>query len=296
MKKKLLLLFILSIGFGIFLAAKFFFFKSKDKFGQLTVLSSPEASVFLNDLMIGRTPVKADKIKAGEHLIKLIPEGVATDTASWKGKIKVTPNSLTFVSFDLGSSDVSTAGEIFYVEKLKKKGKKGTGEIFVQTEPAGAIVYLNNDEKGIAPLKLVDVPQGEHELSVYLPGFFKRTRKVLVNEGYRLNAYFKLAIDKSQQERLKKLEESTKEKEATEEAKAKTFVKIRNTPTGWLRVRSEPSLGASESAKIKVGAQFELLDEQKGWYKIRFNGKEEDLVSGSFEEGWISSRYAEKVD
>ncbi len=294
MRKKFALLLILTFLFGLVIFIKFFVLNTKNQTGQLMVLSSPTTSVFLDDVMIGKTPVKAEKVKVGEHSLKLIPEGVATDTASWKGKVKVTRNSLTFVSFDLGSSDVTTAGEIFYVEKMKEKPeKKGTGEILVDTNPPGAIVYLDNDEKGVTPLKLQNVLKGEHELAVFLPGFFKRTRKILVNENYTLNAFFKLALDKSQQIKLEK----EKEKKATEEAKTKkTFVEIKSTPTGWLRVRSGPSLTASEEAKVKVGSKFELLEEENGWFKIKFNDKKEDVIEGSFEEGWISSRYAKKVE
>jgi hypothetical protein len=54
----------------------------------------------------------------------------------------------------------------------KAPSKVNLGEIYVETEPQGAIIYLDNDEKGVAPLILEEVVQGEHELSVFLPGFF----------------------------------------------------------------------------------------------------------------------------
>jgi hypothetical protein len=69
---------------------------------------------------IGKTPFE-DKLKVGEYLLKLIPEGNATDTASWQGKINIYKNTLTFVNRELGSSDVTSAGEIFTAVKMKKK-------------------------------------------------------------------------------------------------------------------------------------------------------------------------------
>ncbi len=63
-------------------------------------------------------------------------------------------------------------------------------------------------------------------------------------------------------------------------------VKILPTGVGWLRVRSEPSLSASEITKINVGEKFELLAEQAGWAKIK-------LPDGG--EGWVSGNFIERL-
>ena len=64
---------------------------------------------------------------------------------------------------------------------MEKSPRGNTGEIEVETEPTGAIVYLDNDDKGVAPLILTDVPSGTHELSVFLPGFSRRTQKINID-------------------------------------------------------------------------------------------------------------------
>lgn len=283
MKKKLILLFALLLIFFIFILIRYFVFGKQATDGRLKVLSSPAASVFLNSLAIGKSPFE-DKIKEGEYLLKLIPEGVATDTASWQEKIRIYRNALTYVDRELGSSDLTSAGVIFTTTKMTTKPKNGdVGEIEVVTEPAGALVYLDNDEKGVAPLILSDVVKGDHELSIYHPGFFRRTQKINVEAGYQVKGSFKLAIDQSQQ----KVDEV--KGEATESAKLqkKTFVTVADTPTGWLRVREEPSISASESAKVKPKDRFELLEEKEGWYKIEY---EKDKT------GWISAQYANKKE
>lgn len=282
MKNKLVLLSILILLFIGFIIIRYFIFNQQSDFGKLKVLSSPSASVFLNNLAVGKTPFE-DKVKENEYLLKLIPEGTATDTASWQGKIKIYRNTLTYVDRELGSSDLTSAGVIFTTSKMMGKPKHADdGEIEVETEPAGAIVYLDNDEKGIAPLILTDVPKGDHELSVYNPGFFRRTQKINVDPGYRVVGKFKLAIDQSQ----KKVEEQKKESSKSANLK-KTYVIVSDTPTGWLRVREEPSIAASEAAKVKPKDKFELLEEKNGWYKISY---EKD------KEGWISGQYAEKKE
>ncbi len=298
MKTKLLIVFILTIIFGIVVLARGVYLKNfaGGKEGFLTVEASPASSVFLDDNLIGKTPVQSFRLSAGQHKIKIIPEGIAEDTATWEGKIEVTKNSLTYVSVNLGKNAATTAVTIAYISKPEKKLKKGTGAVVVDTEPAGAIVYLNNDEKGVAPVRMEEVPLGAHEIRVSLPFFFNRIQKIKVKEGEVVNLYFKLAVDESQ----KKIDLPDQQEQATEEAdlqeQTRQKVRIKSTPTGWLRVRSRPGLGGQELAKVKTGAIFEVLEEDAGWVKIKFNGRQEDLESGEFEEGWVSGRYTEKLE
>jgi hypothetical protein len=282
MKNKLGLLFVLVVLFIVFVAVRFFIFDKQNEYGKLKIISSPETSIFINNAVIGKTPFE-DKYKVGEYLLKLIPEGTATDTASWNGKINVYKNALTYVNRELGTSDITSAGEIFTTKKMDQPPKNsGYGEISVETEPQGAIITLDNDEKGVAPLVLENVLQGDHELSVFMPGFFRRTQKVSVDSGYRVSALFKLAIDQSQQSVSIN---TTTDKEASASANTgKTKITIKDTPTGWLRVREEPNLNASESGKVNPGETYDLLDEQNGWYKITVDGKD----------GWVSSQYSTK--
>lgn len=282
MKNKLLLLTVLVAIFVGFIFFRFFFMDQQNAFGKLKVVSSPEAGVFVNNVNAGKTPFE-NKYKPGEYLLKLIPEGTATDTTSWNGKVQIYKNTLTYVNRELGSSDITSAGEIFTTAKMKEAPKNANfGEIYVETDPQGAIISLDNDEKGVAPLILSDVLKGDHELSISMPGFFRRTQKVNVDPGYRVNSYFKLAIDQSQ----KKPEE--KKKEATESAKTKkTMITIKDNELGFLRVREEPTVTATEAAQVKPGEKFEVLEEDNNWYKINYTeGKS----------GWVSGEYATKTE
>ncbi len=285
MKKKLLVFIILLILFAGFVVVRFVILDNQNAYGRIKIVSSPSSGVFLDNVALGHTPYE-DKYKVGEYILKLIPEGDATATASWQGKIKVYKNALTYVNRELGSSDISSAGEIFTVTKMDKSPSNPSyGEIYVETDPNGAIVYLDNDEKGVAPLILSDVLKGDHELSVFMPGFFRRTQKINVDPGYRVNASFKLAIDQSQQ---KPVEKPTPTTSASASASTSTpgvqKVTILDTPLGFLRVREQPSISASESARVKPGETYQYLDEQSGWYKIKLMDKE----------GWVSSEYTSK--
>ena len=293
MKRKLSLLLILIVLFVVFVAVRFFILDKQKVTGQLKIISSPGVSVFINNVIIGKTPFD-DKYKVGEYLLKLIPEETATDTASWNGKINIYKNALTYVNRELGSSDIASAGEIFTTAKMTKKPQNaGTGEIYVETEPQGAIVTLDGDEKGVAPAIMENVSRGDHELSVFMPGFFRRTQKVNVDAGYRVNAAFKLAIDQNSSF-AKESDDKTKSASDSGTTTIITYVTINNNPQGWLRVRVDGLIDATESAKVKPGEKYELIDEKTGWFKIKYNDNKEGLVSGDFTEGWVSSEYSTK--
>lgn len=291
-KGKLILLTILIILFVGYIGAKFLVLDKQNEFGQLQIVSSPNTNIFLDNVNVGRTPYD-QKVKIGDYTIKLIPDKEATATATWQGKVRVSKNALSYINRELGNSYITSAGEIFTITNADAERKmSGTGEIYVETEPVGAIVYLDTDEKGVAPLVLAEISKGTHELSIYMPGFFRRTQKVNIEEYRRVNANIKLAIDQDAQ-RKQASDSARINRTASDSAKlspsptgpkqAQKTVTILQTPTGFLRVRSEPNVKASESARVNPGDKFSIIEEQPNWYKIPYaDGRE----------GWISSQYA----
>lgn len=284
MKGKIIFLLFLVVIFIIFIIFRFIIFDFQNTDGQLRIVSSPTSSVFINNVAIGKVPFDL-KYKVGEYSLKLIPE--ATATATWQRKITINKKAVTYINVELGSSDLSTAGVIFNVVKSVAQTKKDTGELSIESDPPNALIYLDNDEKGVSSLDLVDIPKGDHELSVFMPGFIRHTQKVNINSGYKILAYVKLAIDPSQNPPLK----SESKKEASESSipvksiESGPSITIKGTPDGWLRVREEPSVNASESARVNEGDTFGLLEEKENWYKIKYDGTNE---------GWVSAEYTEK--
>ena len=57
---------------------------------------------------------------------------------------------------------------------------------------------------------------------------------------------------------------------------------VKETGTGWLRVRDLAGLNGKELAKVNVGESFIVLEEQTGWAKIKVS----DTV-----QGWVSTDY-----
>ncbi len=302
MKKKLLIIIGLVVIFIIFIFVRFFILDKQNAAGKIKVLSSPAATVFIDNVAVGKTPYEISNQKIGEYTIKLIPDEADKKTVTWEGKIPVFKNTLTYVSRELGTSELTSAGEMLTVIKMEKKPDENTGEVLIETEPAGAIIYLDNDEKGVAPLKLDNVPSGDHELAVYLPGFFRRALKIKVEKGYQVKAVFKLALDQSHksleaelesarklasEEAKKKEEEEKKEEETTETQTASTTIEILDTEVGYLNVRSDASVDGDIVTTVNPGDQYEYSEESNGWYKIT-------TQDGSV--GWVSGDYVEVVE
>lgn len=275
------------------------------KQGELKVESQPTASVFLDNKHIGRTPIgrTSFKVDAGEYVVKIAPESTTTQYASWQGKVNIHPNLLTYINATLSESELSSAIDVLWLEKAV--GKKT--EIAVTTTPDSATVMLDDETKGMTPLSIADVTAGDHTLTVTSPGFLPRSIKIRITPGYRLIASVKLALSAGGQPEetatpsVSPSPQPTGKQssptptgspkptptQATGTTPTKPYAVVKETPTGFLRVRMEPTTTASEVARLKPGETYHITDEKSGWYEIQYD---------SLTTGWISGQYAEKVE
>ncbi len=268
------------------------------KLGELRVESAPAASVFLDNKHLGRTPFK-DKVAAGAYTMKIVPEGTTQQLASWQGSVSVGPNLLTYVNANLAESELASAVDVLWLEKISGK----TSELSVTTNPDGASVLVDDENRGVTPLSLTDIATGDHSVTVTSPGFLSRTLKIKTTPGYRVIAYLKLALSAAGTPSPTPTPETTgtptptktpkpTPKTATSSASTvpdptKPFVIIKDTPTGFLRVRMEPTTSATESARVNPGEKYHIEEAKSGWYQIKYDGTNK---------GWISGQYAEKVE
>lgn len=281
---------------GLVVKTKFF---GKPGPAALQISTTPRSTVFVDDLQVGMTPFFDDKLEAGEHKIKLVPEAATDNLLPWEGKIILTSNILTVINRNFGISETSSSGEIISLEKISSRDKSALAVISV---PDQAVVKLNGESKGFAPILVEDLAPGDYQVTVAVPGYEERTVSARTIGGYKLIVNAQLAQE------IEGIAEATAsaevEEEETEEAKesptpspkktgptptppAKPYVKIKETPTGWLRVRMGPSTNATEAAKIYPGDMYSYLEEEEnGWYKIEYE---------EGEEGWISGVYTELV-
>jgi hypothetical protein len=266
------------------------------KQGELRVDSNPAAAIFLDNRNLGRAPFR-DKVTSGSYTIKLVPDSTTTQFASWEGSIVVGPNLLTYVNADLSESELSSAVDILWLEKISSK----QSELSVTTSPDGASVLVDDATHGVTPISISDITPGDHTVTVTSVGFLTRTLKIRTTPGYRLIAMMKLGLSPGGQPPTASPtatpaitptgKVTPTPKTATSSANLpdppKPFLIVKDTPTGFLRVRMEPSTSATEAARINPGDKFTILDTQNGWYQIRYDATNT---------GWVSGTYVDKVE
>jgi len=271
----------------------------KQKFLQpaqagLQVSSNPPATIFLDEKEMGMTPNEWQNLKPGEVTLKLVPQATATTYFPWETKIKLINGMVAVVNREFGETESASAGEVMTMEKIADKKSASLAVISI---PDSAVVTLNNETKGFTPVSLDGLTEGNFEVRVSANGYQERMVRVKLVDGYKLMVNVKLAEEEKEGEEGEGEGEEEAEVTGTPTPKAEVtpkttppprpYVLIKDTPTGWLRVRIEPSIAATEAAKVNPGEMYSLLDEESGWYKIEY---EED------EEGWISGQYAEKYN
>lgn len=274
------------------------------KKAALQVNSIPKSTVYIDDEEKGTTPFEDKKLKPGEVTLKLVPEVTAVSLSPWERKVKLVGGVMTVVNWEFGENEQASAGEVLTLEKSRDKEAASLNVVSV---PDSAVVRLDGEARGFTSLTLDKITAGDREIIVTANGFKERIIKAKLVDGYQLTVNVNLA--KIEEEEKEKEEEKTEEeikkestptpkKEATSTPKPiptgptptppdRPYVKIKETPTGWLRVREKATTASEELTKVHPEEMYPLLDEESGWYKITF---EED------KEGWISGRYAEKYE
>ena len=213
-------------------------------------------------------------VDVGDYTIKLVP--TSGDFEPFQNKITVTQKILTVVDRSFAQTALAQASII----TLKEIEDKKQAQISIVTFPSGADAYLDNNLVGHAPILLKNVTESDHEIKVSKSGYKEKSIRVRALLGYRLDSIIYLGVDPNA------ADES--EQEATPSASLTTGQKliIQDTPTGFLRVRETPSTSANEVGRVNPGEEYELLDEQNGWYQIK-------LKDGKTT-GWVSGQYAKK--
>lgn len=262
------------------------------KKSALSVSTTPQATIFLDGEHLGQTPYYNEKLKPGDYVLKIVPESSGQALNPWEGRVTLSPGILTVVNRELGLTQDSSSGEVLSFEP--SADKKATS-ISVVTTPDGAVVNLDGEPKGFAPISLDNTTEGDHILLISSPGYQDKTIKAKTVKGNKLIVSVQLARavavpivdDEPQQEATPAASPKASPKTGSAATPAKPYVTIDSPDTGWVRVRAEASTAGEELTKVDHGESFPLVDEQSGWYQIEYaTGKN----------GWISGKYAEKFE
>ena len=139
--------------------------------GSLDIKSSPAgATVFIDTVNRGVTPLVLTMITPGNHIIRCMKSGFGDQSRT----VPVSANQTTNVNFIL--------------ETLQSDGS-----VFVQSNPSGARIYLDNTDTGfVTPKTLTNVSAGSHLIRCSLNGYDDNSQTVSVSTGQKANVTLNL--------------------------------------------------------------------------------------------------------
>ena len=241
---------------------------------ELKIDSQPTAAVYINGESKGKTPFR-EKLPTGVYEIKITPE--ESSLYAFDQKVKLNAGTQTYINFLPAAAEVNSSWDIITLETVKK----GETEVTINSSVDASEVFLDGEKKGTTPLAFQNIDEGAHELRISSSGYFDDPIKIKVTSGY------KLAIENHLGQTSEKMTEDTQNNTESEQTATGQTVLIKETPTGWLRVRGEPSTVGAEVGRVNPGEKYTLLEEKDGWFQIEYEeGKN----------GWISGQYAEKTE
>lgn len=288
----LIVLGLVSAGVGVFI-----WMQGKKPTAALKVDTNPPSLVFVDNIQIGQTPVEKFFVP-GEVAVKLIPNSTSSALPSYQTKVRLTKDTYTIIKRDFGATEAESAGDII---SLEPQNSKTASLAIVTASPDSASITLDGLPQGFTPLLVSAVIPGDHTIIVTAPGFTDRPISAKAVAGYKLNINVKLAgqtqIAPTPTPSPEPVEEATPSPTLKPKASPKpspvaitgSYVTIKDTPTGFLRIRETPSTAGKELGKVYPGDKYKLLSTKNSWYQIRV-----DLDATN--SGWISAQYAEKSE
>jgi hypothetical protein len=159
--------------------------------GRLLVRSTPSgASVSVDGVVKGETPLALRELANGTINVTVTRAGYLPETRrvvitsarpARSLDVRLAPESAA-ASAPAGRSGATTAG------KPAAAAGATTGVLSVDSRPSGAAVTINGQPRGNTPLTINDLPPGEYEVLMSMPGYRNFTTTVRVVAGERVRA------------------------------------------------------------------------------------------------------------
>ena len=163
-------------------------------YGSIGITSNPSgAGVYVDNVMKGITPVKLDAVPNGAHSVLLRLEGYEDYTDS----VMVMADARQ-VNADLVSKTTTPSPASSQPAATVSPGSSGgtmtpsvtsvpvtiaatTGSLAVTTDPMGALVYIDNQAKGVTPATIPGLSAGTHSITLIMDGYqdFKTTTEIV---------------------------------------------------------------------------------------------------------------------
>ncbi len=263
----------------VFSAVVYYLSQNSQK-GALQVTAIPKSKVYLDNKLIGETPLckceGSDMLPTRQYTLKLVPEG---DFPPYEEKITIGSSVLTVIDKTFGKGAFGEEKTI----TLSKLADAKAVELVVVSFPQDVQIFVDNTELGKTPLSNKILTASDHELRLVKEGYKEKTIRIRTVSGYKLTVIATLGVLPNLDTPLSS---ASAQLVATQSAMP-TVVKVTilQTPTGFLRVRESGSLNAAEIARVNPGDSFDFVEEKEEWFAIK-------LKDGKT--GWVSNQYAKK--
>ena len=247
--------------------------------GGLKINSKPSAAVYINGAYTGITPYTG-KHPPGALSLKLIPGDGKGNLPPYETKLNLVSGIQTVVDREFSESEESASGDVVSFERIG--GKKAA--MLAISSPDNAEVWIDGSLQGYTPYNFSTITTGSHKVVIKSAGYIDRPFNAKTINGLRLTIYAKLARGENPN-----LNPSPS---PTPAPTPSGTVLIKDTPTGFLRMRTAPGSKGEEIAELKPGQKYPYLetDTETGWYKIQYQPPAPGLPNGIV--GWISSQYS----
>ncbi len=234
----------------------------------IEINTQPSVKIKIDGKDAGMSPYKNRSIKAGIINVKVGQEGIGF----WNKELELKKNISTVVYWTFGKNEVYSGG---YILSMEKNNDKGSG-IIVSSSPSKATVLIGGENRGLTPLLISDLGEGDKEIKISMPGYNS------LNLGVRPVVGHQIVLEAMMAKEEKIAVSTPTPISAPSEAENK--IKILKTDTGWLRVRDTPSSAGIEIDKVNVGEIFDSVGTSGDWTHIIVSEKQ----------GWVSSKFVEK--
>ena len=133
--------------------------KVEEALAHLTLVTVPiGATVYIDGIKLGLTPTNLGEVRAGKHSLRFTKSGYI--------------DKETDITIEPGESKVVTVN----LDRINV--------IDIASNPKGAAVFINEELKGISPVK-VNLVSGTYMFSLFLEGYEKWETTVIVNQDWK---------------------------------------------------------------------------------------------------------------
>lgn len=138
---------------------------------EMIISSVPSgADVFIDSRSLGVTPLKLSEVKSGKRALAMKLEGYPT----YREEISLEPAS---------------ALKVFHDFEAAKEALIPRGSLTIDSEPSGAVVYINGEKRGATRLDLPDLRSADYTIVLEMEGYQSVRKKIalLPDENLRIS-------------------------------------------------------------------------------------------------------------